>query len=148
MSGNILSQFGPAEDSRTAHSNVHQLGDVVRLTFCAVADGADGWEAGGDCETVPQAGHFSHLVHAVIEQPDQGHGLLEVRRGFLSGDLRTQPEPDRWSGWPWVRIVERAFANGEGFGVARRQLGLSIPADSPRFAPAFRGQWGGENCPR
>jgi hypothetical protein len=59
--------FGPLDDSRTARNNVHRLGNVVRLTFAAVAGGGDGREASGCCETLAQAAHFSHLVHAVIE---------------------------------------------------------------------------------
>ena len=45
MSANLVEHVAPLEDLRIDRNKLHGLVDMVLLTICAVASGADGWEA-------------------------------------------------------------------------------------------------------
>lgn len=45
MSASFLEHFAPLQDSRVERNQRHALLDIVLLVVCAVASGADGWEA-------------------------------------------------------------------------------------------------------
>jgi predicted transposase YbfD/YdcC len=49
-------------------------------------------EAVEDFWTTAQAGDFAHLAHGFTEEIDKDHGRLEVRRYWISEDLRTLPD--------------------------------------------------------
>lgn len=45
MTASLIEHFAPLEDPRIDRNKYHALIDIVVLTVCAVASGADGWEA-------------------------------------------------------------------------------------------------------
>ncbi len=90
-------------------------------------------------------GDFAHLPHAFTEELDKDHGRLEVRRYWISEDLRTLPERERWAGLRSIGLVERTCVSAGTSSLERRYFINSIPADAPRFAHAVRGHWGVEN---
>lgn len=45
MTASLIEHFSPLEDPRIERNKLHSLIDIVTLTVCAVASGADGWEA-------------------------------------------------------------------------------------------------------
>lgn len=102
-------------------------------------------EAVEDFWTTAQAGDFAHLAHGFTEEVDKDHGRLEVRRYWISEDLRTLPDVERWMGLRSIGMVERTCISGDTTSIERRYFINSIPADAPRFAHAVRGHWGVEN---
>lgn len=45
----LIAHFPSLEDPRIERNKRHQLPDIIVLTAAAVASGADGWEAIGQC---------------------------------------------------------------------------------------------------
>ena len=45
MTTNLIDHFASLEDPRIDRNKFHALMDIIVLTACAVASGADGWEA-------------------------------------------------------------------------------------------------------
>ena len=45
MTANLIEHFASLEDPRIDRNKSHALIDIIVLTVCAVASGADGWEA-------------------------------------------------------------------------------------------------------
>ena len=45
MTANLIEHFALLEDPRIDRNKSHALIDIIVLTVCAVASGADGWEA-------------------------------------------------------------------------------------------------------
>ncbi len=76
---------------------------------------------------------------------DKDHGRLEVRRYWVTKDLRTLPNTQLWEGLCSIGVVERHCSIGETETVERRYYIHSIPADAKRFAHAVRGHWDVEN---
>lgn len=102
-------------------------------------------EAVEDFWTVARAGDFAHVTYAFTEELDKDHGRLEVRRYWISEDLRTLPDTARWVGLRSIGMVERTCLIGDRETIEHRYFINSIPADAPRFAHAVRGHWGVEN---
>lgn len=102
-------------------------------------------EAVEDFWTTARAAEFAHVAHDFAEEIDKGHGRLEVRRYWISEDLRTLPDPARWEHLTSIGMVERTCVCGDTESVERRYFINSITADAPRFAHAVRGHWGVEN---
>lgn len=94
---------------------------------------------------VALAGTFAGVAHDFHEEIDKDHGRLEVRRYWISEDLRTLPEHPLWAGLRSIGLVERHCTVGETHSVERRYFINSIPAQATRFANAVRGHWGVEN---
>jgi hypothetical protein len=100
-------------------------------------------EAVEDFWTVAQGGNFAHVAHAFTEELDKDHGRLEVRRYWISEDLRTLPDTDRWVGLRSIGMVERTCLSGDTTSIERRYFINSIPADA-RASPtpcAGTGAW-------
>jgi len=102
-------------------------------------------EAVEDFWTVAQAADFAHVTYDLTEEVDKDHGRLEVRRCWISEDLRTLPNTARWAGLRSIGMVERTCTAGDTQSVERRSFINSIPAVAARFASAVRGHWGVEN---
>ena len=45
MPTNLIEHFATLEYPRIERNKFHALTDIIVLTFCAVASGAEGWEA-------------------------------------------------------------------------------------------------------
>lgn len=94
---------------------------------------------------VAQKANFAHVRHAYTEELDKDHGRLEVRRYWITEDLRTLPDTDRWVGLRSIGRVERTSRVGESQTVEQRYFISSLHADVQRFAQGVRGHWGIEN---
>ena len=88
---------------------------------------------------------FSAVSHDFHQEIDKDHGRLEVRRYWVSDDLRTLPDNPLWAGLRSIGMVERHCTIGTTETVERRYFINSIPAQATRFANAVRDHWGVEN---
>lgn len=117
---------------------IHQDGDYVlglKGNQGALHDAVE------DFWSVAQAAGFAQVAHDFIEEVDKDHGRLEVRRDWISEDLRTRPDTDRWTGLRLTGMVERVCIVGDTTTTERRYFINSIPATAARFAHAVRGHW-------
>jgi predicted transposase YbfD/YdcC len=91
------------------------------------------------------AGDFAGVAHDYTEEVDKDHGRLEVRRYWITEELSTLSEAQRWSALCSIGLVERECWSGDQHTLEQRLFITSIPADAQRFAHAVRGHWGVEN---
>jgi predicted transposase YbfD/YdcC len=98
-----------------------------------------------DFFTVAMAGDFAGVEYDYTEEVDQDHGRLEVRRYWVTEDLRTLPNTQLWQGLRSIGMVERQCLIGETQTLQRRYYINSIRAEAKRFAHAVRDHWGVEN---
>jgi predicted transposase YbfD/YdcC len=98
-----------------------------------------------DFFAVAVSADFSAVKHDFHEEIDKDHGRLEVRRYWVTEDLRTLPDNPAWAGLRSIGMVERRCTVGTAETVERRYFINSIPAQAQRFAHAVRGHWGVEN---
>ena len=94
---------------------------------------------------VALAAEFAAVAHDTYEEVDKDHGRLEVRRYWITEDLRTLPDNPQWAGLRSIGMVERRCLIGTTETVEQRYFINSIPAQAKRFATAVRGHWGVEN---
>jgi predicted transposase YbfD/YdcC len=94
---------------------------------------------------VAMAGGFAAVAHDAYEEIDKDHGRLEMRRYWVTEDLRTLPDHPGWAGLRSIGMVERRCIIGTTETVEQRYFINSIPAHAERFANAVRGHWGVEN---
>jgi len=94
---------------------------------------------------VATAADFAAVSHDFHEELDKDHGRLEVRRYWVTEDLRTLPDNPLWAGLRSIGMVERRCTIGTTETAERRYFINSIPAQAERFANAVRGHWGVEN---
>jgi predicted transposase YbfD/YdcC len=102
-------------------------------------------EAVEDFFTTASAHHFIGVAHDFTEEVDKDHGRLEVRRYWITDDLRTLPDPQNWQGLRSIGMVERECRQGDTQTFERRYFINSIAAEAKTFAQAVRGHWGVEN---
>ncbi|EGV27901.1 transposase IS4 family protein [Thiorhodococcus drewsii AZ1] len=95
-----------------------------------------------DVFTTAVAGQFSGVAHAYTEKTDKDHGRLEIRRYWITEDLRTLPNAARWAGLRSIGMVERTCWQDGVQSVEQRYFIASIGADAQRFATAVRGHVG------
>ncbi len=98
-----------------------------------------------DFFSVAMDGDFAGVEYDYTEEVDKDHGRLEVRRYWVTEDLRTLPNTPHWPGLRSIGMVERHCSIGETETVERRYYINSIGAEADRFAHAVRGHWGVEN---
>lgn len=102
-------------------------------------------EAVQDFFAVAQADAFAGVDHDFYEEIDKNHGRLEIRRYWITEELRTLPNTEQWMGLRSIGLVERRCLSGATETVEQRFFVSSLAADAPRFAHAVRGHWGVEN---
>jgi predicted transposase YbfD/YdcC len=102
-------------------------------------------EAVEDFFAVAQKAHFAHVRHDYAEELDKDHGRMEIRRYWITEDLRTLPDTDHWVGLRSIGMVERTCLTGATQTVEQRYFINTIRADAQRFAHGVRGHWGVEN---
>ncbi len=49
------------------------------------------------------------MEHDFIEEIDKGHGRLETRRYWITENLTTLPDVEKWAGLKSIGIVERRY---------------------------------------
>jgi predicted transposase YbfD/YdcC len=98
-----------------------------------------------DYFTTAQAVGFKQVKHSYLEEVDKGHGRLETRRYWITDDLCTLSQTERWKGLRSIGMVERECEQGDKSSIERRYFINSIAADARQFAHAVRGHWGIEN---
>jgi predicted transposase YbfD/YdcC len=82
---------------------------------------------------------------AYVELPDKGHGRLETRRYWQSGQLEWFEERSAWEGLQSVGVVEAVRECNGQCSVERRYYLSSLSVDVKRFARAVRSHWSIEN---
>ena len=92
-----------------------------------------------------QKQQFKGVSHDYREELDKDHGRLEIRRYWISDDLYSLPERQKWQGLRSIGMVERECWQGEHHTMERRYFINSIEARAATFAKAVRGHWGVEN---
>ena len=102
-------------------------------------------EAVEDFFAVAQKANFAQVRHAYTEELDKDHGRTELRRYWITEELRTLPDTERWVGLRSIGMVERTCVVGETQTVEQRYFISSMRADAQRFAHGVRGHWGIEN---
>lgn len=98
-----------------------------------------------DFFSTAKAHHFAGVAHDYAEDVEKDHGRLEIRRYWITDDLRTLPEPQRWKGLRSIGMAEREYWLGETRTLEQRYFINSIAAQAKPFARAVRGHWGVEN---
>ena len=102
-------------------------------------------EAVEDFFSCAERQQFAAVVHDHLEEVDKDHGRFEIRRYWITEDLRTLPEIENWKGLRSIGMVERECHQGGTRTVERRYFLSSIAAQAQPFAHAVRGHWGVEN---
>jgi predicted transposase YbfD/YdcC len=82
---------------------------------------------------------------AYVEIPDKGHGRLEIRRYWQSGQLEWFEDRAAWEGLQSVGVVEAVRERNGQTSVERRYFLSSLSVDVQRFARAVRSHWSIEN---
>ena len=91
-------------------------------------------------EATDEKSNVKAVPDAYTEELDKDHGRLETRRYWITEDLITLPNADKWAGLRSIGRVERECTQAGNTTRERRFFITSIPADAKRFAKAVRGQ--------
>lgn len=102
-------------------------------------------EAVEDFFTTAHDHDFRGVAYETYEEIDKDHGRLEVRRYWVTEQLQTLPNTQKWTGLRSIGMVERECWQGDQRSIERRYFLNSIAADAQRFAHASRDHWGIEN---
>jgi len=102
-------------------------------------------EAVDDFFTVAQEHQFKAVEYDYFEEIDKDHGRLEVRRYWITEQLKTLPETHRWKGLRTIGMAERECWQGNKHTVEQRYFLNSIAPNAPTFARAVREHWTIEN---
>lgn len=102
-------------------------------------------EAVTDFFRTAEAAGYAGVSYAYEEEVDKDHGRLEIRRYWITEELRSLPRTELWKGLRSIGLVERECFEGDVRSIERRHFINSIPADAKQFAQAVRGHWGVEN---
>jgi predicted transposase YbfD/YdcC len=98
-----------------------------------------------DCFETARARGFQGVELDTDEQSDAGHGRCEVRRCWVTEDLRTLPDPERGPGLRSIVMVEAERHVGDQCSREVRYYISSLGADAGCIARAVRAHWGIEN---
>jgi predicted transposase YbfD/YdcC len=85
----------------------------------------------------PALAHCEHL--------DKGHGRIETRRYWQSGDIGWFADREKWEGLRSVGVVESVRDTGAQTSTERRYYLSSLGLDVEKFARSVRSHWGVEN---
>lgn len=102
-------------------------------------------EAIDDYFTTARSLDFAAVPFEFTEETDKAHGRLEQRRYWLTSDLSTLPNPQRWKQLSAIGMVECTRQINDRVSVEHRYYILSFKQDVNRFAQAVRCHWGVEN---
>ena len=87
----------------------------------------------------------SSAVTDFFETVDKGHGRIEVRKCYVTGQLDWLEQKPQWQGLQSAAMIESARTiNGET-SVERRYYISSLPANAELISRAIRSHWGIEN---
>jgi predicted transposase YbfD/YdcC len=70
-------------------------------------------EAVEDFFTVAPANHFARVADDCLEEIDNDHGRLEIRRYWITEELRTLPDTENWEGLRSIGRMERECLQGD-----------------------------------
>lgn len=103
------------------------------------------YEAIEDFFITAEQNNFSAVNYSSSEEIDKANGRIEMRKYFITEQLETLPDTNKWKGLRSIGMaVRHCFINGKET-IERRYFINSIAADSNLFAKAVRGHWGIEN---
>ncbi len=88
---------------------------------------------------------FEGVQHTVHRSIDGGHGRIEEREVYVSGDIDWLPPKDDWTGLTSViMVISRRTIDGETTEEARYYI-TNLGPDAERLGKAIRIHWGIEN---
>lgn len=102
-------------------------------------------EALEDFFATAEATQYQGVEHTYHEETDSGHGRVELRRCWASGQLPTLPEPERWAGLRSIALVCSERHCGATVTTERRLYISSLPAKAEAISRAVRAHWQIEN---
>lgn len=102
-------------------------------------------EAVEDFFSVAYQHDFKGIEHDYVEEVEKDHGRFEIRRYWVSDQLKTLPNTAQWEGLNSIGMVEREYTQGGSHSIERRYFINSIKPDARIFAKAVREHWGVEN---
>lgn len=85
------------------------------------------------------------IEHDYYEHTDGGHGRIEVRRLWCTGDVAWVAEQTKWASLRTIAMVERRRIVGETETLERHYYITSLAPEARPLAGAVRGHWGIEN---
>lgn len=92
-----------------------------------------------------QKNDFKKITHSYFETIEKGHGRVETRRYWITGEILWLAGKDDWKKLTSIGLVESTrYINGET-SVETRCFIASINADAAKFAQAVRQHWSIEN---
>lgn len=88
---------------------------------------------------------FKAVKHDYFEEVEKGHGRLETRRYWLTSNIDTLSDTNKWAGLKSIVMVERECIKDGVTSIDKRYFINSINPNAKTFAHAVRGHWGVEN---
>lgn len=88
----------------------------------------------------------SQAIEDRSEDVDCGHGRIETRKCFISGQVDWLIQKEKWKGLKSIAMIEERREVGEKVSLERRFFITSLPANAQKLASAVRNHWGIENC--
>ncbi len=102
-------------------------------------------EAVNDFFTTAIKYDFKAVKHDYFEEVDKGHGRLETRRYWVTSNIDTLPDTNKWARLKSIGMVERECIKDGVTSIDKRYFINSINPNAKTFAHAVRGHWGVEN---
>ena len=94
--------------------------------------------------TAKEAG-YRGVEHTYHEETDTGHGRVEVRRCWASGQLQSLPEPGRWAGLRSFALLESERHLNGAVSIEQRLYISSLLPNAQTISRAVRAHWQIEN---
>jgi len=101
-------------------------------------------EAVNDFFTTAIKYDFKAVKHDYFEEVDKSHGRLETRRYWVTSNIDTLPDTNKWAGLKSIGMVERECIKDGVTSIDKHYFINSINPNAKTFAHAVRGHWGVE----
>lgn len=88
----------------------------------------------------------SKAIEDRYEDVDCGHGRIETRTCFISGQVDWLIQKEKWKSLRSIAMIEERREVGEKVSLEKRFFISSLPANAQKLASAVRAHWGVENC--
>jgi predicted transposase YbfD/YdcC len=85
---------------------------------------------------------FEDVDHQSYHMTEEGHGRIEKRSFFVTGDTDWLPDLDRWKKLKSIILLKTERTINGVMSIEQRMYISSLPADARRIAYAIRSHWG------
>ena len=93
-----------------------------------------------------RAKNFTGVAHQYYETIEKGHGRIETRRYWSTGQIAWLQEHHQWPGLTSIACVESLREIQGNTSCEQRYYISSLKVDAVQFAEAVRRHWAIENC--